>query len=126
MSTTGPDGFAVRWRWTPPPEMRADLVAYVSDEYVVVENSSCVTGVMVIGRWSHQWRPNVSARPVVAELLRRVEALKAAERTAFDAGYKWGYGNGHVDGEERDSIFDSHPDGAYEMWVEEDDRRDDR
>lgn len=45
------------------------------------------------------------------------------ERRAFEAGYRWGYGNGHCDAEAPEP-FNSDPLDAYFMWVEEDNRDD--
>lgn len=45
------------------------------------------------------------------------------ERRAFEAGYRWGYGNGDHDARSGED-FNNDPGEAYWLWVEEDQRDD--
>ena len=64
------DDHRVLWRWTPGPEARNRLWD-VANEYAVLEVEGD-SGVMLMGRYGGRWLANPpSARPVIAELLRR-------------------------------------------------------
>lgn len=45
------------------------------------------------------------------------------EARAFEAGYRWGYGNGHCDAEQGEG-FNNDPGESYCLWVDEDGRDD--
>ncbi|MCP4742261.1 MAG: hypothetical protein GY900_12485 [Actinomycetia bacterium] len=47
--------------------------------------------------------------------------IEQERRAAFEAGYDWGYGNGHVDGLEEgrfdDPEFNAAPGESYDLWL---------
>lgn len=73
------DRYEVIWRWTPPADAWTDderLVDDIADEYAIVRNEGCITGVMLMARHDDRWVANASSRPVIAELLRRLDRCK--------------------------------------------------
>jgi hypothetical protein len=61
---------AARLRFKPDPTIKADPVADVADEYIIVRSNESACGVIVYGLYRGKWEPNpFSNRPVVRWLL---------------------------------------------------------
>ena len=66
--------YPVLWRWTPEGLTEEQALDDIADEYAVLAGDMS-GGVMLMARYGDQWVCNPwSARPVIAELLRRLKS----------------------------------------------------
>ena len=74
----------VLWRWVVPPDhcQPRDIAPDIADEYAIVR-CPVQPGVMTLARYGERWVANPwSTRPVIAELLRRLNDNATTQGTA--------------------------------------------
>jgi hypothetical protein len=61
------------WRWTPPLELRADLMQDCAEEYFITECPTAIGGIVLYAKYHGHWTVNPwNTRHVLKELLRQV------------------------------------------------------